>query len=90
MKRLRSIQFELAVFLIDHHSGQWSRGYVCSPNFTRTISPHRSVLRCETPLHTRVWFQSLQTRFESHLEPNLNQSRTAGERGATHGQEAKT
>ncbi len=27
MKRLRSIQFELAVFLMDHHSGQWSRGY---------------------------------------------------------------
>ncbi|HEU0046852.1 MAG TPA: hypothetical protein VFQ43_04490 [Nitrososphaera sp.] len=27
MKRLRSVQFELAVFLMDHHSGQWSRGY---------------------------------------------------------------
>ena len=27
MKALRSCRFELAVFLLDYHSGQWSRGY---------------------------------------------------------------
>jgi hypothetical protein len=27
MKALRSVRFELAVFLMDYHSGQWSRGY---------------------------------------------------------------
>jgi hypothetical protein len=27
MKRMRECQFELAVFLMDYHSGQWSRGY---------------------------------------------------------------
>jgi len=27
MKTLRSVRFELAVFLMDYHSGQWSRGY---------------------------------------------------------------
>lgn len=27
MKTLRSVRWELAVFLMDYHSGQWSRGY---------------------------------------------------------------
>ena len=27
MKALNSCRFELAVFLMDYHSGQWSRGY---------------------------------------------------------------
>lgn len=27
MKTLRAYRFELAVFLLDHHSGQWSKGY---------------------------------------------------------------
>ena len=27
MKALRSCRFELAVFLLDYNSGQWSRGY---------------------------------------------------------------
>ena len=27
MKALRQYRFELAVFLMDYHSGQWSRGY---------------------------------------------------------------
>jgi hypothetical protein len=27
MKALRAYRFELAVFLMDYHSGQWSRGY---------------------------------------------------------------
>ena len=27
MKTLREYRFELAVFLMDYHSGQWSRGY---------------------------------------------------------------
>jgi hypothetical protein len=27
MKALNQYRFELAVFLMDYHSGQWSRGY---------------------------------------------------------------
>ena len=27
MKTLKEYRFELAVFLMDYHSGQWSRGY---------------------------------------------------------------
>ena len=27
MKGLKNCRFELAVFLMDYHSGQWSRGY---------------------------------------------------------------
>ena len=27
MKALKEYRFELAVFLMDYHSGQWSRGY---------------------------------------------------------------
>jgi hypothetical protein len=27
MKTMRNVRFELAVFLMDYHSGQWSRGY---------------------------------------------------------------
>jgi hypothetical protein len=27
MKALNEYRFELAVFLMDYHSGQWSRGY---------------------------------------------------------------
>jgi len=27
VKQLRAARFELAVFLMDYHGGQWSRGY---------------------------------------------------------------
>ena len=27
IRQLRAARFELAVFLMDYHSGQWSRGY---------------------------------------------------------------
>jgi hypothetical protein len=55
----RAIQFELAVFLMDYHSGQWSRGYrlLCKlgpENFSSSF--------CEEMRETEV-YQALVANF---------------------------
>jgi hypothetical protein len=55
----RSIAFELAVFLMDHHSGQYSRGY----RLLSRLSPRNfSASFCAEMRETEVYSQ-LVTKF---------------------------
>ena len=63
MKALRSVRFELAVFLMDYHSGQWSRGYrlLC-----RLRPDNFSASFCEQMRETEV-YAALVTKYANKV-----------------------